>query len=87
MPTVGVRELKERASQLVRGVRERGVEVEVTYRGRIVARLVPVSRGAAAGRRAARAWSNLDRVAAEIGTRWPRGRSAVEEVRNGRRTL
>lgn len=87
MPTVGVRELKQRASQLVRGVRERGVEVEVTYRGRVVARLVPIRKDPDGARRAARAWSSLDRLAAEIGARWPKGRSAAEEVRNGRRTF
>lgn len=86
MTAVGVRELKERASQLIRGVRERGVEVEVTYRGRVVARLVPAG-GARTRTRAARAWSALDRVAAEVGARWPKGRSAADEVRRGRRPL
>ena len=64
MATVGVRELKARASQLVRGVRERGLEVEVTYRGRVVARLVPAVAERSVARRAVRAWSSLDRVAA-----------------------
>jgi prevent-host-death family protein len=87
MATVGVRELKARASQLVRGVRERGLEVEVTYRGRVVARLVPAVSERSVAQRAVRAWSNLDRVAAEIGARWPSGRSAADEVRKGRRAL
>lgn len=87
MATVGVRELKARASQLVRGVRERGVEVEVTYRSRVVARLVPVVARQSSDRRTARAWSDLDRVAAEISTHWSRGRSAAEGVHNGRRRL
>ena len=43
MLTVGVRELKQRTSDVLRRVRERGEEVEVTLRGRVVARLVPVS--------------------------------------------
>ncbi|MBI3635377.1 MAG: type II toxin-antitoxin system prevent-host-death family antitoxin [Candidatus Rokubacteria bacterium] len=87
MATVGVRELKTRASQLVRGVRERGLEVEVTYRGQVVARLVPVGGQRPDRRRGARAWSTLDRVASEIGARWPKGRSAADEVRKGRRSL
>ena len=44
MRAIGVRELKERASQVLRRVRERGEEVEVTHHGRVVARLIPVSR-------------------------------------------
>lgn len=87
MATVGVRELKTRASQLVRGVRERGLEVEVTYRGRVVARLIPAGAPASRARHGRRAWSTLDRVAAEIGTRWPKGRSAAEEVHEARRAL
>lgn len=87
MRSVGVRELKDQASDLVRRVRDRGEEIEVTYRGRTVARLVPVRRGRRPVRRPSRMWSDLDRLAGEIGARWPRGRSAVDAVREGRRTL
>ena len=41
MRSAGVRELKENTSELVRLVREEKQEVEITYRGRVVARLVP----------------------------------------------
>ncbi len=44
MATIGVRELKQHASQVLRRVRERGEEIEVTHHGRVVARLVPVER-------------------------------------------
>ena len=47
MKTIGVRELRQRASEYLREV-ERGTTVEVTARGRPVARLVPIR---AAGRR------------------------------------
>jgi prevent-host-death family protein len=84
--TVGVRELKARASEIVRRVRERGEEIDVTYRGRVVARLVPVRR--AAPKRLAAVWADLDRLASEIGTRWPtRKGGAVRAVREGRRDL
>jgi prevent-host-death family protein len=86
MRTVGVRELKERTSQVLRDLREGGEEIEVTHHGRVVARLVPV-RGVPARRRTAAAWSTLDRVAREIGARWPKGRSAAAAVREGRRAL
>ncbi len=51
---VGVRELNQNTSQVVDRVR-RGETIEITDRGRPVARLVPVSRGTAA----------LDRLVAE----------------------
>ena len=84
---IGVRELKERTSQVIRRVRERREEVEVTYHGRVVARLIPVPRERGGPRRSPAVWTTFDRVAREIGARWPRGRSAVKAVRDGRRDL
>ena len=43
MAEVGVRELKNRASEIIRAVREERVEYVITYRGKPVARLVPVT--------------------------------------------
>jgi prevent-host-death family protein len=54
MDRVGVRELNQNTSQVIDRVRH-GETIEVTDRGRPVARLVPVSRGTAA----------LDRLVAE----------------------
>lgn len=88
MRTIGVRELKARASRILRDLQQRGQEVEITHRGRVVARLVPVTdRRDQNSAAAARAWSSLDRVAREIGARWPRGRSAAAAVREIRREL
>ena len=41
MAEVGVRELKQRASEILRHVREEKETYSVTYRGKVVARLVP----------------------------------------------
>jgi prevent-host-death family protein len=83
MVTVGIRELKQQASELVRLVRETGEEVQVTYRGEVVALLIPVK---SAGKKDdAKAWSKLDNLAAEIGARWPKGVSAVNAVNEARR--
>jgi prevent-host-death family protein len=41
MSSVGVRELKEMTSEIVRRVREDGETIDVTYRGEIVATIVP----------------------------------------------
>ncbi len=84
MVSVGVRELKARASEIVREVQRRGMAVEITLRGRPVARLVPVrdSRSSAdAGGR----WRALDDIAADIGRKWPAGASAARAVTEGRR--
>jgi prevent-host-death family protein len=42
MPKVGVRELKNRTSEILRAVREEGTEYVVTYQGRPMAVLLPV---------------------------------------------
>jgi len=86
MRSVGVRELKQRTSQVLRELQARGDEIEVTYHGRVIARLVPVGRPPAR-RRTAAVWSTLDQVAREIGARWPKGRSVTAAVREGRRRL
>ncbi|MEW6030231.1 MAG: type II toxin-antitoxin system prevent-host-death family antitoxin [Chloroflexota bacterium] len=83
MVTVGVRELKQQASELVRMVRETGKEVQVTYHGEVVALLIPVKRPQKKDE--ANAWARLDHLAAEIGVRWPKGVSAADAVAEGRR--
>lgn len=83
MVTVGIPELKQQASELVRMVRETGKEVQVTYHGEVVALLIPVRR--TQKKDAAKAWARLDNLAAEIGARWPRGASAGDAVSETRR--
>ena len=89
MRYVGVRELKGRLSHILREVREEGEEYLITYRGRVVARLVPVlspteQLGEEKIRNLVR---DFDRLVAEIGRAWPKGISAVDAVRDGRRDL
>lgn len=87
MRTVGVRELKASASRLLKRVRERGEEIQVTYRGRVVARIVPAMERRTSERADAGVWSDLDRLATEIGTRWPKGVTAAAAVGESRRGL
>jgi prevent-host-death family protein len=82
MVTVGIRELKQQASELVRLVRETGSEVQVTYHGEVVALLIPVKPAVVDIQNA---WSKLDYLAAEIKVRWPQDISAVDAVSEGRR--
>jgi len=42
MPQVGVRELKNRASEIIRAVREEKAEYIITYQGRPVGLLLPL---------------------------------------------
>ena len=84
MITVGIRELKQQASQLVRLVREQGSEVQITYRGKVVALLIPARR-VEPGEGEGRAWMELDHLTAEIGARWPAGVAAAGGGAGGRR--
>ena len=87
MTSIGVRQLKEQASQILRQVREEGASYEVTYHGRVVARLVPVNQPDVTAEETAAVWTDLDLLAAEIGKMWPDDVSAVEAVSEGRREL
>ena len=87
MRRVGIRELKDGASELLRLVRDEGETVEVTYHGRAVARLVPVRQPDAPALTAAEWRARADALAKRIGERWPAGASAVEAVREQRRDL
>src|SRR5947207_14438331 len=83
MATIGVRELKRDASRVLRRVRERGEEIEITHHGGVVARLAPVA-PQRPRRPPSAAWSAPDRIAREIGARWPKGWSAARAVRDAR---
>lgn len=82
MITVGIRELKQQTSELIRLVRQEGQQIQVTYRGEVVALLVPVERSEGAA--ADDTWASLDVLAAEIGARWPGDVSGLEAVTEGR---
>ena len=84
MVTVGVRELKQQASELIRLVCETGSEVQVTLRGQVVALLIPVTPSVSTADEK-RSWANLETLSAEIGARWPKGVSAAQAVAEDRR--
>ncbi len=82
MVAVGIRELSQKTSELIRMVRKEGQELQVTYRGDVVALVIPVTR--AASQDIESAWDNLDTLAAEIGANWPNEVSSVDAVTEGR---
>ena len=86
METIGVRELKERVCEIMRRVRDEGDAFEVSYHGRVIARLVPVTQPETktGSTDFAENWEQLSKA---IGDRWPKGVSAVDAVREGRREL
>ena len=87
MRSVGVRELKVNASRVLRELRDQRQPIDVTYRGRVIARLVPVDRSNATQEQIASVWADLDQLAAEIGNRWPTDVTATQAVREQRRDL
>jgi prevent-host-death family protein len=73
MTTVGLRELRQDASELVRRV-ESGEEIQITVAGRLAARLVPV---------APRRWQRWDDIADMFAGRpdpdWERDRDLIDQ--------
>lgn len=93
MNEVGVRELKNQATEIIREVREQQAEYIITYRGRPVARIVPVVEGQnythPRHQEIARAelealWAEWDRLAEEIDEHWTSELSAVEALAKDR---
>ena len=85
---IGVRDLKNRASELVRDVHEREAEYIVTLRGQPVAVLKPLSdKNEQELKMAERedALSKLDALAEQIARAWRSPKSAVELIEEQRR--
>jgi len=91
---VGVRELKNQATKIIRDIRENRAEYVVTYRGRPVAVLLPVDEDwlEAEARRAIETatpgddvWAELEALRQEIDRSWQSEKTAVELVSEQRR--
>ena len=87
MQEVGVRELGQHASAVLRRVREKRETFTVTYRGKAVATLTPVIEDGEIRARRDAVLERMDRLAKDISKVWPAGVSAVEAVREQRREL
>lgn len=85
MRVVGVRALKQRTGEILRWVREHGEVVAITYRGEVIAHLIPVHSSEPSAETMQALWSDLDQLAQEIGSRWPASVSAVEALGENRR--
>jgi prevent-host-death family protein len=78
MSLIGVRELREQTSEVIRQVREEMAEYVITYQGRPVAIILPLDSQLAekemarAGRQAiVEDWERYHRLAEEIRKEWP----------------
>jgi prevent-host-death family protein len=84
MITVGVRQLKEKTSELVRLVREERDVILITYHGKVVAKMGPVEPSNLANE-SEEAWVSLEKLAAEIGKSWPEDMSVLDALAEDRR--
>jgi prevent-host-death family protein len=85
MALIGVRELRERATEVLRRVREEKAEYIITYQGRPIAMLLPVNtemieaamvqagKGSVAG-----GWEAYARLAEQVRQAWPMEQSTQD---------
>jgi prevent-host-death family protein len=90
MVDIGVRELKARASEIVRSVREQRARYLITYRGRPAAVLMPLDEVYTAtpslvDESSASAWEELNRLGEEIGRGWRSSLTSAELLSDMRR--
>ncbi len=94
MPNVGVKDLKNQATEILRAVREEQAEYVVTYYGRPVAMLLPIDaawlqteqdRAIRASRPSPELLAELEALRAEIDMNWRSDKTAVELIAEGRR--
>ncbi len=80
MQTIGVRELHTHTAEVLRQVREDGVEYVITDEGAPVARLMPIAHEAVAmaQQSAASAWEAFDQLMQELRSQWSDPRSTQE---------
>ncbi len=92
MPLIGVRELREQTSKVIKQVRECRAEYVVTYQGQPVALILPLDTEWAKMKMARaskstviRNWERYERLAKEIRCAWPLGLSTQDLIDTIRR--
>jgi prevent-host-death family protein len=81
---IGIRELKSRASEVVRTVKEERARYVITQRGKPAALIVPLD-AAPPEKAADDVWERLERLGEEISKGWESDKSAVEILSEMRR--
>jgi len=92
MSLIGVRELREQTSEVIRRVRQDRAEYVVTYQGRPVAIILPLDAGRAekemvqASKEAMLgSWERYERLAEELRRAWPTDLSTQDVIDSIRR--
>ena len=92
MSLIGVRELREQTSEVIRRVRQDRAEYVVTYQGRPVAVILPLDAGRAeremvqASKKAVLdGWERYERLAEELRRAWPTDLSTQDVIDSIRR--
>ncbi|MBI2942270.1 MAG: type II toxin-antitoxin system Phd/YefM family antitoxin [Chloroflexi bacterium] len=83
MRSVGIRELREKLSQIVREVSQRRETVQITQHGRVVAQITPAPL-LPSEEEWREYWKKMDSLAAEIDRYWPAGVSAAQSIAEDR---
>jgi prevent-host-death family protein len=81
---IGIRELKARASEVVRAVKERRARYVITLRGQPAAILVPLD-AVPPQPDADEVWARLEELGKEVARNWQSEKSAVEILSEMRR--
>ena len=81
---IGIRELKSRASEVVRAVKEERARYVITRRGKPAAIIVPLDAGPPK-KPTDEVWERLQRLGEEISKGWESDKSAVEILSEMRR--
>ena len=85
MEEIGIRELKARASDVVRAVKEKRTRYVITQRGKPVAVIVPIDAVVPAKPSDDEVWERLLKIREELGKGWQSEKSAVEILSEMRR--
>ena len=81
---IGIRELKSRASEVVRAVKEERARYIITQRGKPAAIIIPLD-AAPPEKSADEVWERLMKIGEELGKGWQSEKSAVEILSEMRR--
>lgn len=81
---IGIRELKSRASEVVRAVKEDRTRYVITHRGKPAALIIPVD-AAPPEKSADEVWERLTKIGEELSKGWQSDKSAVEILSEMRR--
>lgn len=82
---IGIRELKSRASEVVRAVKEERARYIVTQRGVPVAAIIPMDSVLPEKKSGSDVWERLMKLGEEISKEWQSEKSAVEILSEMRR--